>query len=84
MEFFPQHAILTDVTVSNPELFACVACLDACAAVCLVEHFHAPFPPDITLQNLNINQLELLTVLVPMKLWQRRLPGLTLEILTDN
>ena len=86
---FLQHyngvsVIPTNVTVSNPDLFACDACLDACGAVCFGEFFHAPFPPFIASQKLNINQLELLTILVSLKLWQDRLRGCTVEILTDN
>ena len=86
---FLQHyngvsVILTNVTVSNPDLFACDACLDACGAVCFGEFFHAPFPPFIARHKLNINQLELLTILVSLKLWQDRLRGCTVEILTDN
>jgi len=72
------------VTVSNPDLFACDACLDACGAVCFGEYFHTNFPPVIARQALNINQLELLTVLVSLKLWQDRLRGCNVEILTDN
>jgi len=76
--------IPTSVTVSNPDLFACDACPDACGAVCFGEYFHANFPPFIARQALNINQLELLTILVSLKLWQDRLRGCNVEILTDN
>ena len=54
------------------------ACLGACGAVCFGEFFHAPFPPFIASQNLNINQLELLTILVSLKLLQDRLRGCTI------
>lgn len=86
---FLQHyngvsVIPTNMTVSNPDLFACDACLDACGAVCFGEFFHAPFPPFIAAKTLNINQLELLTILISLKLWQARLRGCTVEILTDN
>ena len=72
------------MTVSHSDLFACDACLDACGAVCFGEFFHAPFPPFIAAKTLNINQLELLTILVSLKFWQARLRGCTVEILTDN
>ena len=50
----------------------------------VLENFSTPpFPPFIASQNLNINQLELLTILVSLKLWLR-LRGCTIEILTDN
>ena len=88
-KFFLQHyngvsVIPTAITVSDPELFACDACLDACGAVCFGEFFHAKFPPFIASQHLNINQLELLTILVCLKLWQDRLCGSQVVILTDN
>jgi len=76
--------IPTNVTVSNPDSFVCDACLDACGAVCFGEFFHAPFPPFIAAKKLNINQLELLTILVSLKLWQAQFHGCTFEILTDN
>lgn len=70
--------IPTNITVSNPELFACDSCLSACGAVCIGECFHAQFPSFIVQQNLNINQLELLTIVVSLKLWHDRLRGLAL------
>ena len=76
--------IPTNITVSNPELFACDSCLSTCGAVCFGEYFHAQFPSFILQQHLNINQLELLTIVVCLKLWHDRLRGLSLEILTDN
>ena len=76
--------IPSNITVSNPELFACDSCIDACGAVCFGEYFHVPFPGSISEQHLNINQLELLTILVSVKLWHSKLRGLSVEILTDN
>lgn len=76
--------IPTNITVSDPELFACDSCLEACGAVCFGECFHALFPSFIAEQNLNIHQLELLTILVFLKLWHGKLRGLSVEILTDN
>lgn len=76
--------IPTNITISNPELFACDSCLDACGAVCFGEYFRAIFPQFITARHLNINQLELLTIVVSVKLWHERLRGLSVEILTDN
>ena len=35
-------------------------------------------------QRLHVNQLELLTVLVAVKMWHSKLQGLTIEILVDN
>ena len=76
--------IPSNITVSNPELFACDSCFDACGAVCFGEYFHVPFPGSISEQHFNINQLELLTILISVKLWHSKLRGLSVEILTDN
>ena len=87
--FFLQHfngicVIPQNVTISNPELFACDACLSACGAVCFGEFFHHEFPKVIADQHLHINQLELLTIVVTVKLWHVSLKGLSVELLTDN
>jgi len=76
--------IPTNITISNPELFACDSCLDAYREVCFGEYFRAIFPQFITARHLNINQLELLTIVVSVKLWHERLRGLSVEILTDD
>ena len=72
--FFLQHyngvpVIPSAIIVFDPELFACDTCLDACGVVCFGELFRATFPSFIVSQHLNINQLELLTILVCLKLW---------------
>ena len=53
-------------------------------SVCFGECFNAKFPHFIASQHLNINQLELLTVLVSLMLCQDRLHGSHVVILTDN
>lgn len=47
--------IPTNATVSNPDLFACDACLDACGAVCFGEFFHVPFPSFIAANNISLS-----------------------------
>ena len=88
-KFFLQHfngvsVIPYDIVVSNPHLFATDACLTGCGAVCFGEFFDSEFPERIMRQRLHINQLELLTVLVTVKLWHSKLQGLTIEIMIDN
>ena len=76
--------IPSDVIVSNPELFATDACLTGCGAVCFDECFHREFLNFILTQERHINELELLTVVVSIKLWAPKLQGLGVELLSDN
>ena len=76
--------IPSDVLISNPELFATDACLSGCGAVCFGEYFHRKFPAFILAQDLHINELELLTIVIAIKLWSRKLEGLKVELLSDN
>ena len=76
--------IPSNVIVSNPELFATDACLTGCGAVCFGECFHREFPDFILTQERHINELELLTVVVSIKLWAPKLQGLGVELLSDN
>ena len=76
--------IPSDVLISNPELFATDACLSGCRAICFGEFFHREFPDFILSQDLHINELELLTVVIAIKLWSRKLEGLKVELLSDN
>lgn len=41
-------------------------------------------PVDILTQDLHINELELLTVVIAINLWSRKLEGLRVELLSDN
>ena len=76
--------IPSDVVVSSPELFSTDACLTGCGAVCFGEYFHREFPASILDQGLHINDLELLTVVIAVKLWSRKLEGLRVELFSDN
>ena len=76
--------IPSDVIISNPELFATDACLTGCRAVCFGECFHREFPDFILTQDRHINELELLTVVISIKLWAPKLQGLGVELLSDN
>ena len=76
--------IPSNVPISNPYLFACDACLSGCVAVFFGEYFKRCFPPAILALPLHINELELLTVLVTVKLWATSLQGLNAELYSDN
>ena len=76
--------IPSNVTIANPNLFACDACLSGCGAVCFGEYFKRSFPPAILALTLHNNALELLTVVVTVKLWATRLQGLNVELYSDN
>ena len=76
--------IPSDVIISNRELFATDACLTGCGAVCFSECFHREFPDFILTQDRHINELELLTVVISIKLWAPKLQGLGVELLSDN
>lgn len=58
--------------------------LTGCGAVCFGECFHREFPDFILTQERHINELELLTVVVSIKLWAPKLQGLGVELLSDN
>ena len=60
------------------------ACLEGCGAICGEEFFHTTFPEFITDQRLSINELELLTVVVSLKVWKKRLKGKRILIYCDN
>ncbi|XP_048576165.1 uncharacterized protein LOC125557539 [Nematostella vectensis] len=70
---------------SSPgEVFSTDACLVGCGGVCDNEYFHASFPDVIVAKSLDINCLELLTIVVALKLWGQRWTGLRLTVRCDN
>ena len=60
----------TEFLESSEQLFSTDASLTGCGAICEGEYFHEVFPRSITQQQLSITELELLTVVVAIKLWQ--------------
>lgn len=62
------------------------ACLTGCGGVNYVsgECFHVEFPVEILELHLDINQLELLTVMVAIKLWKDQLKGNRIRVQCDN
>lgn len=70
---------------SSPgEVFTTDACLTGCGGLCGDQYFHAAFPSFVVQQTLDINCLELLTIIVALKLWGLRWSGLRLTVRCDN
>ena len=70
---------------SSPgEVFTTDACLTGCGGLCGDQYFHAVFPSFVVQQTLDINCLELLTIIVALKLWGLRWSGLRLTVRCDN
>lgn len=70
---------------SKPDEFvACDACLQGCGGLSTEEYFHTTFPSAILKQDLNINALELLTIVICLKLWAHKLKGKRLVVNCDN
>ena len=65
-------------------MFPTDACLMGCGGLCGDQYFHAVFPSYVVQQTLDINCLELLTIIVALKLWGSRLCGLRLSVRCDN
>lgn len=70
---------------SSPgEVFSTDACLTGCGGICARQYFHAQFPDFVLSQDLDINCLELLTIVVALKLWGQHWRGLRLTVRCDN
>ena len=65
-------------------MFTTDACLTGCGGLCGDQYFHAAFPSFVVQQTLDINCLELLTIIVALKLWGLRWSGLRLTVRCDN
>ena len=65
-------------------MFTTDACLTGRGGPCARSYFHAEFPEFISIQNLDINSLELLTIVVALKLWGYLWRGLRLTVRCVN
>ena len=63
---------------------ACDACLTGCGGVCGLENFHAVFPDTVLNRGFHINELELLTLVVAIKVWAPKLKGKRVKVWCDN
>ena len=59
--------------------FAMDSCLTGCGGVSGREYFKAVFPPFIQDLQLHINALELLTIVIPLRIWGHKFKGKTLS-----
>ena len=66
------------------EVLSVDACLTGAGGKCENEFFHTVFPEMVMQQTKDINQRELLTILVALKLWGKKLHNRRLKILCDN
>ena len=66
------------------EVFTSDACLSGCGGLCVDQYFHSVFPDFILSQHLDINCLELLTIIVALRLWGTRWKGPRLTVRCDN
>ena len=65
-------------------VFTMDACLTGCGGLCGDQYSHGVFPSYVVQQTLDINCLELLTIIVALKLWGSRWYGLRLSVRCDN
>ena len=85
MHVYNGVSMITANNWSSPgEVFTTDACLTGCGGLCARSFFHAEFPEFISIQNLDINSLELSTIVVPLKLWDHLWRGLCLTVRCDN
>ena len=66
------------------EILTTDACLTGCGGLCIDQYFNSVFPDFILSQHLDINCVELLTIIVALKLWGPRWKGLRLTVRCDN
>lgn len=70
---------------SEPDnMLATDACLSGCGGVFGGQYFHAEFPEIIKNKHLHINELEMLTIVVALKIWGVQLRGHRITIFCDN
>ena len=78
-------SMITANNWSSPgEVFTTDTCLTGCGGLCARSYFHAEFPEFISIQNLDINSLELFTIVVALKSWGHLWHGLRLTFRCDN
>ena len=78
-------SMITSNNWSSPgEVFTTDACLTGCGGICARCYFHAELPEFISIQRLDINYLELLTMVVVLKLWGHLWRGFRLTVRRDK
>ena len=66
------------------EVFSTDACLSGGGGICDQEYFHCQFPDMILELDLDINCLELLTIVIACKLWGAKWSGQQIVLHCDN
>ena len=61
--------------MSPDAIFSSDSCLSACGGFWQGNYFHSVFPDFIINKNWNINVLELLSIVICMKLWDKYFKG---------
>ena len=86
METFDGVTIMPPVAWNAPDsIFSSDACLKSCGGICENEAFHSKFPRWlITRGDVNINELELITVIVALKIWDERIQNRNILAYCDN
>ena len=65
-------------------IFSSDSCLSGCGGFWQGSYFHTIFPDFILERNLNINVLEMLSIIVCLKLWGKYFKGKRIQIFCDN
>ena len=88
VEFTPKFngtSLIFEPDWSQPdEVLSTDSCLSGGKGFAQGRFFHWEFPREITELNLNINQLECLTLVVAVKLWQKYFPRKRILLQCDN
>ena len=86
--FLPEFngvSLIPEARWSEPDtVFATDACLTGCGGVCGDEYFQSEFPAAISQSALHISALEMLTVILAVKVWGRRLERAKIRLFCDN
>ena len=85
IECYNGVSIIGDIHFSKPgSISKTDACLVGCGGICNNECFSRKFPQFITEMELDINSLELLTIVVACKIWGHKWSGLRIVVQCDS
>lgn len=85
MEVYNGVSMIQDSPWSLPDaVMSTDACLSGCGGFYQGNYFHTPFPDAISQAGLDINELELMTLSVALKLWGHNFSRQRLVIACDN
>ena len=90
VHFMPKYNGISVIPKANWSTVNSIIATDACLSGCggfnflTCEFFHAEFPIEIQRENWSINELELLTIMVALKVWAGQLRAERFKIHCDN